>query len=56
MQEQNEAGIEKPMEQDCKGEGCGREVTREYEEATFSVLVALIPLVVFTFFGQAGLF
>jgi len=31
-------------------------VSHEYEQATFSVLLALVPLLVFTLFGQVGLF
>jgi hypothetical protein len=31
-------------------------VTREYDDATFAVLLAMVPLLVFTLFGQVGLF
>ncbi len=31
-------------------------VTKEYEDATFSVLLAMVPLLVFTLFGQVGFF
>lgn len=53
MKEELNVGAEMPQ---CDGGKCAPEVTKEYEEATFSVLVALVPLVVFTFFGQVGLF
>jgi len=31
-------------------------VTEEYDNATFAVLLAMVPLLVFTLFGQVGLF
>jgi len=31
-------------------------VSREYDDATFATLLALVPLLVFTLFGQIGLF
>ena len=39
-----------------EGEMTPEGVTREYDDATFSVLLALVPLLVFTLFGQIGLF
>jgi hypothetical protein len=36
--------------------GTPQAVEQEYEHASFAVLLALVPLLVFTLFGQMGLF
>ncbi len=55
--------MEEQTTQQCEGAQCDSSgelthegVTKEYEEATFSVLLAMVPLLVFTLFGQIGFF
>jgi|GEM_PF-5779937 len=64
--ETNETTMEQSMETSaqCQGSECSSQetqltdegVSHEYEEATFAVLLAMVPLLVFTLFGQVGLF
>jgi len=62
--EEIKASMQEGHEGDC-GSDCGSEMCSptegqlreaEYEKSTFSVLLALVPLLVFTFMGQVGLF
>lgn len=55
--------IEEQTIEQCEGSQCDSSaelthegVTKEYEDATFSVLLAMVPLLVFTLFGQIGFF
>lgn len=62
-----ETTIEEAMEEkrdECSSGECSPKetqlteegVTKEYDDATFAVLLAMVPLLVFTLFGQVGLF
>jgi hypothetical protein len=62
MEEQTQAPVEEGMELhptgcECGSEECSTQLKeREYEQSSLAVLLALIPLLVFTFMGQVGLF
>ncbi|NTU66369.1 MAG: hypothetical protein HGB08_00430 [Candidatus Moranbacteria bacterium] len=49
---------EKMQEAPCECPECKRraEAEKEHEEMNFAILLALVPALVITFFGNAGLF
>lgn len=45
-----------PAQDQCEGKSCKEKKEDTYEEMSFGVLLGLVPLLVFTFFFQVGLF